>query len=258
MLLTIDLGNTTTVIGVFSGQELMEHWRISTRWPQTGDELGVTFQQLLSPQVSAVPQIKAAVISSVVPPLTDSLIRMCERYFKVTPLVVSSSLDLGISVCCDNPKEVGAYRLVNAVAAFERYGGPLIIVDFGTATTFCVISSKGEYLGGAIAPGVGISAQALYRNTAQLPKVNVVKPGRVIGKDTVSSIQSGLFYGCLSLVDGMIERIGAELGEAPKVIATGGLAERIGPYAEHIKEIDPWLTLQGLRIIYERNQKKSP
>ncbi len=256
MLLTIDLGNTTTVIGVFSDKELVDHWRISTHWPQTSDELGVMFRQLLSSASSDVPPIEAAVISSVVPPLTDSLVNMCERYFNVTPLLVNASLDLGISVCCDNPKEGGADRLVNAVAAFERSGGPLIIVDFGTATTFCVISSKGEYLGGAIAPGVNISAESLYRYTAQLPKVDVVDPGLVIGKGTVSSMQSGLFYGCLSLVDGMIERIGAELGDMPKTIATGGLAERISPYSKYIKEIDPWLTLQGLRIIYERNKHK--
>lgn len=254
MLLTIDLGNTTTVIGVFSGSELVEHWRISTRWPQTADELGIMFRQLLALKIPDTSQINAAIISSVVPPLTNSLIKMCERYFKVNPLSVDSSLDLGISICCDNPKEVGADRLVNAVAAYERYGGPLIIVDFGTATTFCVISRQGEYLGGCITPGVSISAQALYRYTAKLPKVDVVKPKQVIGKNTITSMQSGLFYGSISLVDGMVERIGSELGGIPKVVATGGLAERIGPHSAHIKEIDPWLTLQGLRIIYERNQ----
>ena len=251
MLLAIDLGNTTTVIGVFADQELVEHWRISTRWPQTADELGVMFKQLLA---SCASQIGSAIISSVVPPLTDSLVTMCERYFKVKPLLVDSALDLGLTVCCDKPPEVGADRLVNAVAAYERYGGPLIIVDFGTATTFCVISSKGEYLGGCIAPGVDVSAQALYRYTAKLPKVKVVRPQKVIGKNTVTSMQSGLFYGCISLVDGMIERIGAELGGIPHVVATGGLAEQIAPYSKHIKDVDPWLTLQGLRSIYERNR----
>ncbi len=254
MLLTIDLGNTTTVIGVFSGQDMVEHWRISTRWPQTADELGVMFRQLLALKSCDASQINAAIISSVVPPLTDSLTKMCEQYFNVSPLLVDSSLELGVSICCDNPKEVGADRLVNAVAAYERYGGPLIIVDFGTATTFCVISEEGEYLGGCITPGVSISAQALYRHTAQLPKVDVVKPKQIIGKDTITSMQSGLFYGAISLVDGMIERIGTELGGIPQVVATGGLAERIGPHSKYIKEIDPWLTLQGLRIIYERNR----
>jgi type III pantothenate kinase len=256
MLLTIDLGNTNIVIGIFSGQQLVDHWRISTRYPQTDDELGGMFQQLLSVKVDYASQIKAAIISSVVPPLTDSLVSMCQRYFRVKPLLVDSALDLGLSVCIDNPQEIGADRLVNAVAAYERYGGPLIIVDFGTATTFCVISSKGEYLGGCITPGVNISAQALYRYTAQLPKVEIVKPEKVIGKNTVASMQSGLFYSSISLVDGMIERIGAELGGIPKVVATGGLAERIGPYSKYIKEIDSWLTLQGLYSIYERNKDK--
>jgi type III pantothenate kinase len=254
MLLAIDLGNTTTVIGVFSDQELVKHWRISTRWPQTADELGVMFQQLLNSEANCASRIDSAIISSVVPPLTDSMASMCKRYFKVKPLLVDASLDLGLIIGCDNPPEVGADRLVNAVAAYERYGGPLIIVDFGTATTLCVVSSKGEYLGGCIAPGVNISAEALYRYTAQLPKVDVVKPKKIIGRDTVTSMQSGLFYGCISLVDGMIERIGTELGGIPQVVATGGLAERIAPYSKHIKHVDPWLTLQGLHSIYEKNR----
>jgi type III pantothenate kinase len=256
MLLAIDLGNTTTVIGLFADEALVNHWRISTRWPQTSDELGVVFKQLLDSQATYASQIEAAIISSVVPPLTDSLVSMCERYFNIKPLLVDSSLELGLILCYDNPREVGADRLVNAVAAYERYGGPLIIVDFGTATTFCVISSEGEYLGGCIVPGVNISAEALYRSTAQLPKVEIAKPPRVIGKDTVTSIQSGLFYGCISLVDGMIERIGAELGSVPKAVATGGLAERVGHYSKYIKEIDPWLTLKGLRSVYERNKNR--
>jgi type III pantothenate kinase len=257
MLLTIDLGNTNIVIGVFCAQQLVDHWRISTRWPQTADELGGMFLQLLKNGSGHAYEIKAAIISSVVPPLTDSLMSMCERYFGVKPLLVDASLKLGLSIHYDNPREVGADRLVNAVAAYELFGGPLIIVDFGTATTFCVVSAKAEYLGGCITPGVNISAQALYRYTAQLPKVEIVKPARVIGKNTVESIQSGLFYGCISLLDGMIERIRAELGDDPKVIATGGLAELVSPYSKYVEVTDPWLTLKGLRSIYEKNKSQS-
>ncbi len=254
MLLAIDLGNTTIVIGVFAKGQLINHWRISTRYPQSADEMGALFLQLLKAETDYISQLKSAVISSVVPPLTDSLVSMCRRYFKLSPLLVDSSVDLGLQICYDNLKEVGADRLVNAVAAYKQHGAPLIIVDFGTATTFCALNSKGNYLGGAICPGVEISAQALYSYTAQLPKVDVIKPDTVIGKNTVDSLHSGLFYGCISSVDGMIERIGAELGGIPKVVATGGLADKIGHYSKYINIIEPWLTLQGLYYIHQRNQ----
>ncbi|MBI5789226.1 MAG: type III pantothenate kinase [Candidatus Schekmanbacteria bacterium] len=252
MLLAIDLGNTNIVIGVYRDDQLLHHWRISTQKWETADEFGISFRNLLAMEQIDRKQIKDIIIASVVPPLQEALIQMAQVHFDLKPLVVSFDT-VKMPILYLNPQEVGADRLVNAVAGFRKYGGPLIIVDFGTATTFCVISAQGEYLGGCIVPGVNVSAEALYRYTAKLPRVEITKPAQVIGRTTISSIQSGLFYGNIALVEGMAARIRKELGQNATVIATGGLAQFIGPEIECIHKIEPWLTLEGMRYIWEEN-----
>ena len=255
MLLVFDIGNTNMVIGVYKDKELLTYWRIATDRQKTADEYGMLIQNLFSHNKIDPSQIDAVIYSSVVPPIMGALEEMSKRYFNIKPTLVGPGIKTGISIMYDNPRDVGADRIVNAVAAFEKYGGPLIIVDFGTATTFCCVSAKGEYLGGAITPGINISTEALFQKTAKLPKVELVTPKKVIGKNTVHAIQAGILYGYSGLVDGIVKRMKKELKEDHvKVIATGGIAELIAKDTESIDEVDKLLTLEGLRIIYERNK----
>jgi type III pantothenate kinase len=291
MLLALDVGNTNTVLGLYRLDEdesastaataplrssddgtsatakagsateelkLVAHWRVTTHRTQTSDEYGVLFLNLFNMHGISVDQVKHIIISSVVPPVESTLRRVCERYFHVQPLFVEPGIKTGVAVLQDNPADLGADRLVNTVAAFERYGGPCIVVDFGTATTFDVISAKGEYLGGAIAPGLGISADALFARAARLGRVDIKRPAKVIGTNTVTHLQSGLYFGYIGLVDGILERMTAELGAQPRVIATGGLARQISADSRYIKQIDDMLTLDGLRILFERNRSARP
>lgn len=257
MLLAIDVGNTNTVLGLYQADVLVDHWRISTNAQRTADELGVLLNQLFAVRGPIVPgqdEISTAILSSVVPPLTETLVQMVKRYFNVRCRVVGPGLKTGMPILYDNPREVGADRIVNAVAAYERYRTGLVIVDFGTATTFDVVTPQGEYLGGSICPGIGISSKALFLHAARLPRVEFRRPKQVIGRNTVASMQSGLVFGYVGLVDGMVSRMRAEAGFDCTVVATGGLAPLIAKESDTIEHVDQMLTLEGLRLLDERNR----
>lgn len=253
MLLVIDVGNTHTVLGVYDGETLLHHWRVFTDRDKTSDEYGILVRNLYEGSHLSSREIRAIAVASVVPPLSPTIVDLCERYFGISPLVVGPGVKTGISIRMDNPKEVGADRIVNAVAAHAKHRRECIVVDFGTATTFDHVSAAGEYLGGVIAPGAGISAEALFRQASKLPRVEIVKPPSVIGKNTVAAMQSGIYYGYVGLVEGILDRMRKETRSDPLVIATGGLARAVASESSKIHVIDENLTLEGLRIIYERN-----
>lgn len=254
MLLVFDIGNSNIVAGVYRDDQLIANWRLAADRQKTADEYRVLLQNLFYFKNLAIDQVKAAVISSVVPPLTTLFEEILEKYFKISALVVGPGMKTGLSIKYENPREVGADRVVNAVAGIHLYGPPLIIVDFGTATTFCAISENGDWLGGAIAPGLGIASEALFHRTAKLPRVEIVKPKTAIGKNTTSSIQSGLYFGYIGLVENLIAKLKSEMGCNPYVIATGGFAELIAGGSKFIDKINPDLTLEGLRYLYDLNK----
>ncbi len=255
MILVFDVGNTNIVLGVYAGDELIRHWRISTDKNKTSDEYGMLISNLFEHGKIDKESVQAVVISSVVPPLMPTLEHMSIRYFGIYPLIVGPGVKTGMAIKYDNPKEVGADRIVNAIAGYELYGGPLIIVDFGTATTFCAVSRQGEYLGGAIAPGIGISSEALVTRAAKLPRIELVKTKSVICKNTVSSMQAGIIYGFIGQVDEIVSRMKQELGTEAFVVATGGLARLMSEESRTIDKVDPFLTLEGLRFIFLRNKE---
>ncbi len=253
MILTVDIGNTTTVAGIFDGEDLRAHWRLYTVREKTSDEYGFTLKGLLINSSIEPDSIKGAIISCVVPSLRDVFVSALREFLGVRPVVVEPGIKTGISISVDDPREVGADRIVNAVAGYHLYGGNIIIVDFGTAITFDYITDKGEYKGGVIAPGIGVSADALFKRASRLPRVDVSKPRTVVGKNTVECIRAGIFYGFVGLVEGIIERMKRELGTSPRVIATGGYAASIAEQIEAIEKVDEFLVLRGLRILYEVN-----
>ncbi|WP_096203229.1 type III pantothenate kinase [Bacillus sp. FJAT-45350] len=253
MIFVIDVGNTNIVLGVYDGEELKYHWRIATSREKTEDEYGMIVKDLFSHEGIQLSDVNGIIISSVVPPIMFGLEKMCKKYFHTTPLVIGPGIKTGLNIKYDNPKEVGADRIVNAVAAIDQYGAPLIIVDFGTATTYCFINEEKQYLGGAIAPGIGISTEALYTRASKLPRIEITKPTQVVGKNTVNAMQAGIFYGYVGQVDGIVSRMKEQSDVEPTVIATGGLASLIAKESTTIDIVDPFLTLRGLLMIYMKN-----
>ena len=258
MLLAIDVGNSNIVLGVFDGAALVQSWRLQTLRERTSDELGLLVDGLFAHSRIERVQIRGVVLGSVVPPLTGTIRAMTERYFGVPAMTVEPGVNTGMPILYENPWEVGADRIVNSIAAFRRFGGSCIVVDFGTATNFDCVSESGEYLGGAIAPGIEVAVEALTSRAARLLKVEFVEPAAAIGKSTVAALQSGIIYGTVAMVDGLVARLKAELGAGSLVVATGGLAELIVPLSVEIDEHAPTLTLEGLRLVYEQNAARAP
>jgi type III pantothenate kinase len=255
VIFVLDVGNTNTVLGVYEQDKLKHHWRIETNRNKTEDEYGMLIKSLLSHENIRFSDISGIIISSVVPPIMFALERMCKKYFHLNPLIVGPGIKTGLNIKYENPREVGADRIVNAVAGIAQYGSPLIIVDFGTATTYCYIDKDKHYMGGVIAPGINISTEALYSKAAKLPRIEIARPETIIGKNTVTAMQAGIVYGYVGQVEGIVRRIKQESGVNPKVIATGGLASLISNESDVIDVIDPFLTLKGLHLIYLRNQR---
>ncbi|KMJ56709.1 MULTISPECIES: type III pantothenate kinase [Bacillaceae] len=256
MLFVLDVGNTNTVIGVYEGEELKHHWRVETSRNKTEDEFGMIFKSLLEHVGLSFKDFEGIIISSVVPPIMFSLERMCQKYFHLKPLIVGPGIKTGLNIKYENPREVGADRIVNAVAGIHLYGSPLVIVDFGTATTYCYINEHKQYMGGAIAPGISISTEALYSRASKLPRIEIARPDDVIGKNTVSAMQAGILFGYVGQVEGIVNRMKKQSDVTPKVIATGGLAALIGNESDVIDIVDPFLTLKGLHLIYMKNTKE--
>ncbi|MBL3645280.1 type III pantothenate kinase [Bacillus sp. RHFB] len=256
MIFVLDVGNTNTVLGVYDEDILKYHWRIETNRHKTEDEYGMIIKSLLQHESLTFDQFDGIIISSVVPPIMFALERMCKKYFGIRPLIVGPGIKTGLNIKYENPREVGADRIVNAVAGIQEYGSPLIIVDFGTATTYCYINEDKQYMGGAIAPGINISTEALYSKAAKLPRIEISRPEGIIGKNTVSAMQAGILYGYVGQVEGIVNRIKAQSNLEPTVIATGGLATLIANESTVIDVVEPFLTLKGLQLIYKRNREQ--
>lgn len=255
MILVLDAGNTTIVLGVYDKEQLAFHWRMSTERHKTEDEYAMQLQAFFSHAGMSFNQISGIIISSVVPPIMFVLEAMCKKYFHMKPLIIGPGVKTGLNIKYENPREVGADRIVNAVAAWKLYPGqPIIIVDFGTANTYCYVNERGDYMGGAIAPGISISTEALYNKAAKLPRIEIAKTAQVVGKNTVAAMQSGIFYGFIGQVEGIVSRMKAQSEQEPLVVATGGIASLIANETKMIDIVEPFLTLQGLYIIYKRNQ----
>ena len=256
MIFVLDVGNTNTVLGVYDDDILKHHWRIETSRNKTEDEYGMVIKSLLQHEGLAFDQFDGIIISSVVPPIMFALERMCKKYFGIKPLVVGPGMKTGLNIKYENPREVGADRIVNAVAGIHEFGSPLIIVDFGTATTYCYINEDKQYMGGAIAPGINISTEALYTKASKLPRIEIGRPEGIIGKNTVSAMQAGILYGYVGQVEGIVNRMKEQSKMEPTVIATGGLATLIANESTVIDVVEPFLTLKGLQLIYKRNREQ--